>query len=198
MRTGSSVLDDREDDDDNDDYREDRPPRLLSTENSGEDTEEDSGEDEVLYSRRCLTCQFVCRCPVDISSSQDELVVGETSAPSSNLRRGKKKLENILDKTFSHEIWKYGKIVEPNQPDSDSDEDDPNVPFEWKSLPHSEKKRNLCADLHLDNNPILDAEPAQRDRLQDLVVQYSDIWTDGLSYNAGSMPSVPFITARVM
>ena len=30
------------------------------------------------------------------------------------------------------------------------------------------------------------------------MVKYSDIWTDGLSYNAGSMPSVPFITARVM
>ena len=122
-RTGSSVLDDREDDDEDDNDREDRPPGLLSTENSGEDTEEDSGEDEVLYSRRCLTCQFVCRCPVDISSSQDELVVRETSAPSSNLRRGKKNLENILNKTFSHEIWKYGKIVQTNQPDSDLDED---------------------------------------------------------------------------
>ena len=95
------------------------------------------------------------------------------------------------------EIWREKKF-QPNQPDSDSDEDDPNVPFDWKSLPLAEKKKKLCADLHLDNNPILDAEPAQRDRLQDLVVQYSDIWTDGLSYNAGAMPSVPFITARVI
>ena len=132
---------------------------------------------------------------MDIASRSDEPVVGETLTPSSALKRGKRKLENILDQSFSHKTWKYGRIVQPNQPDSDND-DDPNVPFYWKSLSHSE--RNNRQDLHLNNNPILDAEPAQRDRLQDLVANYSEIWTDGLSYNAGSMASVPFISARVI
>ena len=66
-RTGSLVLHD--DDDDGDGDGEDRPPGLLSTEDSGADTGEDSWDDEVLYSRQCLACPFVCRCPVDVSSS---------------------------------------------------------------------------------------------------------------------------------
>jgi hypothetical protein len=179
---------------------EDNPPGLLLKEDHGEEIYY-SDEEEMIYSSKCLTCPMICSCPFDISSSQDELIVGETSdrpAPSSNLRKGKRKLEDLLNKTFSHETWKFGKLVQPNQPDSDSDVDDPNIPFDWKSLSRAEKKKKLCEDLHLNDNPILNAKPAQRDRLQDLVVNYSDIFTDGLSYNAGSVPSVPFISARVI
>ena len=122
---------------DGDDDEEDHPPGLLLREDHGDESDDSEGE-EAIYSRKCFTCQLGCVCPVDISSSQDELVVGEASAhsaPSSDLRKGKKDLEDILNKTFSHETWKFGKIVQPNQPDSDSDEDDPNIPFDWKSLP---------------------------------------------------------------
>ena len=72
------------------------------------------------------------------------------------------------------------------------------MPFDLNSLSRPEKKKRLCADLELHNNPILDAEPAQRDRLQELATNYHQIFTDGMSCNAGSMPSVPFISARVM
>ena len=168
------VSTDNESDDESDD---DEPPGLLPTDDESEG--DDSEGEETLASMYCPTCEHICECTVDIASSWDELVVGETLTPSSALKRGKRKLENILDQSFSHETWKYGRIVQPNQPYSD-DDNDPNVPFDWKSLSHSERKKKLCEDLHLNNNPILDAEPAQRDRLQDLVANYSDIWTDGL------------------
>ena len=161
----------------------DNPPGLLLKEDSGDEIYY-SDEEEISYSSKCLTCPLTCSCTLDIPSSPDELVVGETTdhpAPSSALRKGRKKLEDLLSKTFTHETWKFGKLVQPNETDSDSDPDDPNIPFDWDSLSRTEKKKKLCEDLGLNNNPILNAEPSQRDRLQDLVVNYSDIFTDGLS-----------------
>ena len=66
---------------------------------------------------------------MDISSSSDELVVGETSTPSSALKREKGKLENILDQPFAHKVWTHSRIVQLNQPDSE-DDDDSNVRFD--------------------------------------------------------------------
>ena len=153
-------------------------PGLVTTGTSGSESDDDEDDDEETPSMYCLTCKGICGCTINISSSSDEpLVVGEASTPSSALRRGKKKLEHLLDKEvgFTHEVWKYGRIAQPNQLDSE-DDDDSNVPFDWKALSHSERKKRLCADLHLNDNPILDAEPAQKSRLQDLVANYSDIF----------------------
>ena len=82
----------------------------------------------------------------------------------------------------------------------DSEEDDssdPNLPIDWNALSWSQKKRKICQDLKLDDNPILNADPVQKERLKERVTDHSDIWTDGLSYNASSLPSVPFISARM-
>ena len=46
------------------------------------------------------------------------------------LIKSKKKLEDIMDKSFSHDIWRYGHLVAPNQPDSEDDENDPNLPLD--------------------------------------------------------------------
>ena len=76
---------------------------------SGNESEDDnSGDEEPPLSTYCLTCEHVCGCPVDIASSSEELMVGETLAPSAAVKKGKRKLETILDQSFSHETWKFG------------------------------------------------------------------------------------------
>ena len=73
-------------------------PGLVTTGTSGSESDDDEDDDEETPSMYCLTCQGICGCPINISSSSDEpLVVGEASIPSSALRRGKKKLEHLLD-----------------------------------------------------------------------------------------------------
>ena len=121
--------------------------------------------------------------------------------PVTRPEKGKNKLEDIMDRSFTHEVWKYGRIANPHQIDSEddeNDENDPNLSFDWSSLSRPEIKKRLYEDLHLNNNPFLNAEPVQLDRLQELVVNYHQVFTDGLSYNAGSMPSVPFISTHVV
>ena len=181
---------------DDDSSSDDDGPLGLMASDDNESGSEDSDEEEYLFSRPCLTCTQVCKCPVDIASSSEELILGEASSPSASLKQGKDKLEK-LDHSFSHKSRKFGRVGYPNDPDSEG-KFDPNTPIDWKSLSYSERKKRLCEDLHLHNNLILDAQPAQRDRLQNLVTEYSDIWTDGQSYNALSLPSVPFIRARVI
>ena len=78
---------------------------------------------------------------------------------SSALMKTKKKLEDIMDRSFSHDVWKYGHLVSPNQPDSEDDEQDPNLPLEWDAMSRQARKKKLCEDLKLTNNPILDADP---------------------------------------
>mgnify|MGYP006908572605 FL=1 len=63
---------------------------------SGDESEDDdSGDEEPPLSAYCLTCEHVCGFPVDIASSSEELMVGETSAPSAAVKKGKRKLETI-------------------------------------------------------------------------------------------------------
>ena len=173
------------------------PPGLYPT-----DDESDDEYEEPVSSRYCLTCVSQCECTVELSSSaEDLLLLGQVSTPSSALKKGKRQLEDIMDRAFTHEVWKYGRIANPHGTDSgdeDNDEKDQNVPFDLNSLSRPEIKKRLCADLQLHNNPILDAEPAQRDRLQELVTNYHHIFTDGMSYKAGRMPSVPFISTHVV
>ena len=89
--TGRIVLGD---DDGDGDGKDDRPPGLCDSDSDHDsDHDSDCEGEEIIYSRKCLTCQLVCVCPVDISSSHEELVVGETSAPSapsSSLRKGRR------------------------------------------------------------------------------------------------------------
>ena len=97
-----------------------------------------------------------------------------------------------MDSFFKHEVWKYGCIVNTHQIDSEdeeNDENDPNAPFDLNLLSRPEIKNGLCADLQLNNNRILDAERVKSDRLQELVVNYHQIFTDVMLYCQQSKPT---------
>ena len=102
---------------DDDSYDDDNGPPGLMASNDDESGAEDSDEEEYLFSRPCLTCEHVCKCPVDMASSSEKLILGEASSPSASLKRGKRSLEK-LDHSFSHETWKFGRLVHPNDLDS--------------------------------------------------------------------------------